>query len=156
MALRDAGFFAREEIELDGVRVRPIDVSSRILLGNWSLADDEPDLTVMRVLVEGVKDGRTTRYLYDLLDRYDEVSGVHSMARTTGYTATAMLRLLGRGLVPGPGVVPPERIGREAASFEFVLAELAERGVVCMETVEVSDRAEPAAESAAESGDRAR
>jgi len=42
----------------------------------------------MRVIVEGMRRGENLRYTYDLLDRYDPVRKVHSMARTTGYTAS--------------------------------------------------------------------
>ncbi|HXO20836.1 MAG TPA: saccharopine dehydrogenase C-terminal domain-containing protein [Thermoanaerobaculia bacterium] len=133
--LRETGFFGREPIEAGGVRVRPLDVTARLLFSAWQLGEGEEDLTVMRVIVEGEKAGRATSYRYDLLDRYDRATGTTSMARTTGYTCTAIVRLVAAGLYTRKGISPPEFVGQEPEAYAFVLRELAERGVVFRETV---------------------
>ena len=137
--LRSTGFFDSREIEIGGARIRPLDFTSRLLFPRWKLEEGEADLTVMRVLVEGRKDGRRVRHVYDLLDRYDETSGVLSMARTTGYTATVTTRMLAEDLFGEKGVIVPERIGRRSACVEFLLDGLYERGVVYEETVTTLD-----------------
>lgn len=134
--LRETGFFDVDPIEVGGVRVRPIDVTARLLFDAWMLRPGEQDLTVMRVEVEGTKDGKRVRHVYTLLDRYDERTGIHSMARTTGYTCTAMVRLVARGMFREPGVHPPEIVGRDEACFDFIMSELAARGVVFRHEVE--------------------
>lgn len=134
--LRETGFFDVDPIEVGGVRVRPIDVAARLLFDAWMLRPGEQDLTVMRVEVEGTKDGKRVRHVYTLLDRYDERTGIHSMARTTGYTCTAMVRLVARGMFREPGVHPPEIVGRDEACFDFIMSELAARGVVFRHEVE--------------------
>ncbi|MCK5245755.1 saccharopine dehydrogenase NADP-binding domain-containing protein, partial [Candidatus Bipolaricaulota bacterium] len=84
--LRDMGLFSTEMVELqDGASVRPIDLTTTLLFPLWELKEGERDLTVMRIQVSGIKDGISVRYTYDLLDRFDTVSGTTSMARTTGY-----------------------------------------------------------------------
>ena len=137
--LREAGFFDRDEIVVRGHRIRPLDATSEILFRSWALGDQDRDLTVMRVIVEGKKDGERTRFVYDLFDRYDEISGVHSMARTTGYTAAVAVRLLAEGLFVENGVFAPERIGQERECVEFFLRELRERGVIYEQSVEKLD-----------------
>ena len=134
--LRETGFFSTTAIEVDGASVRPLDVAAKLLFPAWQLGEDEEDLTVMRVIVEGRRDGRTERHTYDLLDRYDRATGTTSMARTTGYTCTAGVRLVARGLYARKGISPPELVGREPGCYEFVMAELAARGIVFEETVE--------------------
>ncbi|HEX6940643.1 MAG TPA: saccharopine dehydrogenase C-terminal domain-containing protein [Longimicrobiales bacterium] len=134
--LRETGFFGAEPVAAGDARVRPLDVTAALLFEAWRLGPEEPDLTVMRVEVEGRNAGRRVRHVFDLLDRYDERTGTHSMARTTGYTCTAMVRMLARGLYREPGISPPEYVGRDAACFEFVMRELAARGVVFHERVE--------------------
>ncbi len=136
LMLRETGFFGTEPVEAGGVRVRPLDVTAALLFDAWRLGPDEPDLTAMRVEIEGVKEGRRVRHLLTLLDRYDERTRTHSMARTTGYTCTAMARLVARGLWREPGVSPPEYVGRDAACYAFVMRELAARGVAFEERVE--------------------
>jgi saccharopine dehydrogenase-like NADP-dependent oxidoreductase len=89
----------------------------------------------MRVIVEGEKDGKTRSFVYDLLDRYDRTTKTTSMARTTGYTCTAAVRMLANGLYTRKGVSPPEYVGREEGCWEFIRADLEERGVVFTEKV---------------------
>ena len=127
--LRSTGFFDTEEVEINGARVRPLDLTSRLLFRSWMLEEGEVDMTVMRVIVEGRRGGKPTRYEYDLFDRYDEVTGVHSMARTTGYTATVVARMLAEGLFTRKGLIVPERIGKERDCVEFILRGLRDRGV---------------------------
>jgi len=134
--LRDAGFFNKEEIEVNGTRLRPLDLTSRLLFRSWKLEDGEVDLTVMRIIIEGKKDGERIRYTYELFDRHDEITGVHSMARTTGYTATVVARMLAEGLFTEKGLIVPEYIGKKEACVDFVLHGLAERGITYEETIE--------------------
>ena len=69
------------------------------------------------------------RITYDLLDRYCQETRTSSMARTTGYTATAAANMLLDGLCPEKGVLPPELIGRHEACFRYIMDYLAARGV---------------------------
>jgi len=61
------------------------------------------------------------------------------MARTTGYTCTAMVRLLAREVYRRPGVSPPELVGGQEGCYHFVLAELNARGVRLHADVEISE-----------------
>lgn len=134
--LRETGFFSQEPLEVNGVRIRPLDFTARLLFPLWKLQPGETDITVMRIIVEGEQNGEKVRYVYDLLDRYDDASRVHSMARTTGYTATAALRMVGSGLFSRPGIIAPEFIGEQPECVEFMLEELAARGVVYKQRIE--------------------
>jgi len=134
--LRETGFFRKDEIEVKGVRITPLDVTTKLLFPMWELKQGERDLTVMKVIVEGSKKGKKMRYTYDLLDRYDEATATHSMARTTGYTATVALRMIVQGLYARKGLSVPEFIGEHPECVRFMLDELTKRGVNYIETVE--------------------
>jgi len=136
LLLRETGFFDTAPVEIDGKQVRPIDLTTRLLFPKWKLEPGVADLTIMRVDVEGEQGGRPVRLTWDLLDRYDAATGVHSMARTTGYTATVMVRLLAAGMYTAPGIAPPEFVGRDERCVRFLLDGLRARGVVFTETVE--------------------
>jgi lysine 6-dehydrogenase len=133
--LRETGFFSAEPLEVGGARVRPLDLTARLLFSSWQLGPGEEDFTVMRIAVEGEKDGRRSRHTWDLLDRFDRATGTTSMARTTGYTCTAAVRLVAAGLYDRKGISPPEFVGRDERAYDFILRELAARGVVFQETV---------------------
>jgi lysine 6-dehydrogenase len=132
--LRETGFFKTEPLEVGGAQVRPLDLTARLLFSSWHLGPGEEDVTAMRIEIEGEKDGRRVRRTWDLLDRYDRATETTSMARTTGYTCTAAVRLVAAGLFDRKGISPPEFVGRDAAAYDFMLRELATRGVVFRET----------------------
>ena len=134
--LRETGFFSQEPLEIHGVRIRPLDFTAKLLFPLWKLQPGETDITVMRVIVEGEEGGERVRHTYDLLDRFDKASNVHSMARTTGYTATAAVRMLANGMYGRRGIIAPEYIGEQPECVEFLLKELADRGVVYKHRIE--------------------
>lgn len=127
--LRDTGFFSKEPVQAASGQVRPIDVTSALLFDQWQFEDGEPDLTVMRMELSGVKDGKRVRHVYNLLDYYDPDTETSSMARTTGYSCTAMVHLVASGLWDEPGVAPPELVGRREECFQAVLEHLEQRDV---------------------------
>jgi len=127
--LREAGFFGTGPVEVNGTSVRPLDLTSRLLFPQWKLQEGEADLTVMRVVAEGWKNGEKLRLAWDLLDRYDPVTGIHSMARTTGYTATVALRMIASGEYTRKGISVPEFIGQHPSCVKYLLDGLQERGV---------------------------
>ncbi|MBI5242909.1 MAG: saccharopine dehydrogenase NADP-binding domain-containing protein [Elusimicrobia bacterium] len=132
--LRETGFFRKDLVEVGGARVVPLELTAKLLFPMWQMREDEEDFTVMRVVVEGEKGGEAVSCQYDLLDRYDKAAKTTSMARTTGYTCTAAVRMAARGLYSRKGVSPPEYVGREKGCWEFIRKELAKRGVVFKET----------------------
>jgi len=127
--LREAGFFSAEPIEVDGVAVSPLAVTSELLFRQWRFEEGEEDLTVLRVVVEGRRGERRERHVYDLVDRYDPATGLSSMARTTGFTCTAVARLVADGTYARAGVSAPEHVGAQAGCLERVLQHLGDRNI---------------------------
>jgi lysine 6-dehydrogenase len=134
--LRETGFFSQQEIEINGSKIRPLDFTSKLLFPKWKLEEGEVDLTIMRVIVEGKKDGKNMRYVYDLADRYDATTKTHSMARTTGYTATVATKMILDGLYNKKGISAPEFIGEHPECVEFMLNGLKEKGVIYTQKIE--------------------
>lgn len=132
--LRAAGFFSYDEIEVNGQKVRPVDVTAKLLFPKWKLKPGEEDFTIMRIIIDGVENpigasGVAKTYTYHLLDKYDRPTSTISMARTTGYTCTAVVHLLMDGKFNRIGINPPEMVGDEEGCYEFVMGYLEERGV---------------------------
>lgn len=131
--LRDTGFFDKEPININGVMISPLEFTARLLFPKWKLQEGEEDLTIMQVITEGLKDGIRHRYTWNLHDRFDQETGIHSMARTTGYTATMAARMLAQGLYTHKGVSAPEFLGKDPKIVSFLLEGLRRRGVVYKE-----------------------
>ncbi|MCF8374522.1 MAG: saccharopine dehydrogenase NADP-binding domain-containing protein [Bacteroidales bacterium] len=128
--LRDSGFFDQEEKQIGNARIRPIDFTSSLLFPKWELKPGEVDFTIMQVYGEGIKNGKRQKLTFDLYDEFDIISGIHSMARTTGYTATSALRMLIGNVYTEKGLTLPEYLGRDKRCVDFLLKELEERGVI--------------------------
>jgi len=78
----------------------------------------------MRIIIKGMEKGKAVTYQYNLLDRFQD--DVISMARTTGFTCTAVANLVVNGQYDKIGISPPEYLGEY---FESVRDYLYERGV---------------------------
>lgn len=126
ISLKEAGFFSEVPMEINGTTITPLQFSSKLLFNEWKLGEEEEELTVMKVIVKG----KNKTITYDLLDRYDPVTKISSMSRSTGYVATGTLNMLAAGLFTEKGVFPPELVGKHKACFDFVLEYLKERGVI--------------------------
>lgn len=127
--LRETGFFGKHPVAVGGNWVAPLDLTAQLLFPLWEMRPGDRDLTVMRVEVMGFSRDKPVHARFDLLDYADPVSGVHSMARATGYTATVTARMLLDGKLAGRGLLPPEELGRNDEWFEYLLAGLSARGI---------------------------
>jgi saccharopine dehydrogenase-like NADP-dependent oxidoreductase len=127
--LRETGFFGEEAISVGGQMVKPLDLTSKLLFAEWKLGETEPEFTVMRVTVGGMMNGLRKTVVYDLYDEYDPKTQTSSMARTTGYTATAAINMLAEGKFQHKGLFPPELVGKVAGCFEYFLGYLSARGI---------------------------
>jgi saccharopine dehydrogenase-like NADP-dependent oxidoreductase len=127
--LRDTGFFSHDEIEVRGVKIKPVEVTAKLLFPKWKLKPGEQEFTVMRIRIIGEENGKPTTYEYNLLDRTDPGTQTLSMARTTGYTCTAAVNLVIDGAYYRKGISPPEYLGEQPAHFDFIVGYLKDRGV---------------------------
>lgn len=134
--LRQTGLFSKDEIEVRGVKVRPLDVTSKLLFPIWTYEPGEEEFTILRVVVEGRENGGAVRHTYDLYDEYDRATGQSSMARTTAFPCAIAARMLLRGDIKEKGVFPPELLGRQAGMLEQMTSELAKRNVKLTSKVE--------------------
>jgi lysine 6-dehydrogenase len=126
--LDELGLLSRKSIDYKGQEINPFEIFSKIVHPKVRLEEGERDITVLRVVVDGVKDGEKTTYTFNMVDYYDDDKGITSMAKTTSYTAAIVGRMLGRNELTGTGLIPPCKLIR-GKTFEVLLSELALRGV---------------------------
>jgi lysine 6-dehydrogenase len=133
--LREIGLFSEKEVILENKTIKPIELTSKLLFPMWEMKEGDEDITVMKIIVKGRKDNKKSEISYYLYDYFDTVSGVHSMARTTGYTATMAVRMLAKGLYPRKGLSVPEFIGEYPDCVQFMLKGLKERNIIYHESL---------------------
>ena len=128
--LKESGFFNTKEIEINGTKISPLDFTSKVLFDEWKLGETEEEITVMRITVKGENaDGKIEEIVYTLHDEYCSETKTSSMARTTGYTASAAANLFLEGKFKEKGVFPPELVGKHEECFHYFLNYLKERNI---------------------------
>ena len=95
------------------------------LFKEWKLGPEEIEFTLLKVELQ--TNDKTINY--ELYDEYDKVDKITSMARTTGYTATASINLILEKLFTEKGVFPPESVSNNKKIFNFILKYLSKRKV---------------------------
>jgi lysine 6-dehydrogenase len=121
--LIELGLAGSEEIEVDGTRVSPRCVLGEMLLRH--LPADEPDVVLIRVEFRGVAKGARRRLRYDIIDRFDERTGLSAMMRTTSFPASIIAQMMARGEIKEKGAIPQERV----VPPEAFVAELVKRNI---------------------------
>ncbi|MCK4971940.1 MAG: saccharopine dehydrogenase NADP-binding domain-containing protein [Candidatus Heimdallarchaeota archaeon] len=134
--LRETGFFDKKTVKLNGKEIRPIDLTSKLLFDKWKMEEGDEDLTVMKITVEGRKEEKKLRYSYYMLDKYDTEKKVISMARTTGYTCTAIVKQIIEGVYDEKGIIPPAYLGKHLETYTSIIEELAKRNVIIKEEIQ--------------------
>jgi len=128
--LKESGFFSEEKVNIRGAEISPLDFTSKILFNEWKLGDTEEELTVMRISLKGTnKKGIEKTIVYNLHDEYCSKTNTSSMARTTGYTATAAANMFLEGLFNEKGIFPPELVGKHENCFNYILNYLKQRNI---------------------------
>lgn len=126
---REIGYFDDGEIEVGGKTIRPIDVSAKLIFPFWSPEKDEKDYTILDVQIQGEEEGKNISHRYFVFDSYDSVTSTSSMARTTGFTCSAVARYILEGNYQRKGICPPEFFGENERGYTYVLSYLSEKGI---------------------------
>ena len=126
--LKEMGLLSQEPVDVDGVQVVPKKLLDALLYPHVKLEEGERDITLFRVEATGEKDGYPRRYKVEMVDRYDEVLGFTSMARTTAFTGAIVARMIARGDIKATGFLMPEQVV-VGPLFDTLLDELAAANV---------------------------
>jgi len=126
--LKEMGMLSEKPVEVDGVQVAPKSVLDAVLYPHVKMEEGERDITLFRTEVKGEKDGQPCKYLIETVDRYDDVLGFTSMARTTGFTGAIIARMIARGDLKIKGMFMSEQ-AVYGPLFDMLVSELATAGV---------------------------
>lgn len=126
--LKDLGFLSNKELKIKNqtIRIREITVK---LLKDLMESSDPKDLIILRIIVDGLSKGQLKRYQFDMIDVYDESTGLTAMSRATGFTCAIIARLVAKGKISA-GVVPLEKIGQNKDLYGTIVRELDKRGII--------------------------
>ncbi|HEV7837481.1 MAG TPA: saccharopine dehydrogenase C-terminal domain-containing protein [Gemmatimonadaceae bacterium] len=127
-AIRELGLLELKPVDVKGMKVVPRDLVVAAM-GPRLTKPEGHDLVALRVVAEGIKDGKPKRIGWELVDYYDEKTGISAMERSTGYSLSITGQMQARGEIGKAGVFTPD----EAIPAEKYISELGKRGVMIRE-----------------------
>ena len=105
--LLDLGFGSNEPITVGSNLMTAKEMFYELL--KRRLSGDSPDVVLMRIEIEGTKNGKQTTLRYELIDSYDKNANITAMMRTTSYPTSIIGQMIAQGAINERGVMPPER-----------------------------------------------
>lgn len=128
-SLQAIGFFDKKQIEINGQLIAPFDFTTKLLFSSWKLNPDDREFTIMQIAINGTENGINKEIIYDLYDEFDPAEKLSSMARTTGFTASATAQMILDGVFTQKGVFPPELVGKQPKCLDYIFNYLKERNI---------------------------
>jgi saccharopine dehydrogenase-like NADP-dependent oxidoreductase len=114
-SLLDQGLFNKDRIK----------ETSNNLFKDWKLGKNEKEFTVLDINIYSA----AKNIHYHLYDEFNDNTQSSSMARTTGYTATATINMLANNLWNKKGIHPPENVGSSKKCFDFLFQYFLDRNI---------------------------
>jgi lysine 6-dehydrogenase len=128
--LKQSGYFSNKVIDVNGIKIKPVDLSAKLLFPLWKLEKDEEEFTYMEIHLKS----REKELVFKMFDRFDEETKTSSMARTTGYTCNAAADLILKGDYKRKGISPPEYLGEDENCFRRIKEYLSGRKIFLTES----------------------
>jgi lysine 6-dehydrogenase len=125
--LVDLGLCHSRALSIDGLAISPRRVLGELLVKRFPTVG--PDLVLVRLEFVGQQNGKTRKLRYDIVDKYDPVTGLSAMMRTTAFPAAIIAQMMAAGEMTALGALPQERC---VPADKFV-AELAKRNIQLQE-----------------------
>ena len=118
------GFTSKQSIIVDQVSVKPRAVLEQLLKNNL-VSENPEDVVLLRVTIQGKRNGKQETDIYEMIDYYDPQTGLTAMMRTTGFSLAIVAGMIARGTIDSRGVLTQE----ECIPGELYFSELQKRGI---------------------------
>lgn len=122
----NCGFLKDEKVNVRGISVDRIPFIAAVLSSEpqFFYGEHEQDVTLTRVDVTGLRDGRKFREIYQIIDKKDLESGFTSMTRTVGFVVSMGAMMILNGDLSKGGIFSPVEM-----PYEKTAKELKKRGI---------------------------
>jgi len=128
-----SGFVRTEPVNVNGTDVIPAEFCAALLGSQkaFHYGPDERDVALIRADGRGIRDGKPTRVVMQLVDYRDLDSGYTAMQRTVGFPMSIGAQMILDGVLTQRGIVNPSEV-----PFEPFLEEIRKRGLDITRKVE--------------------
>jgi saccharopine dehydrogenase-like NADP-dependent oxidoreductase len=114
-----------EPVVVDGAEVNRRRFLANVIEPQIRLGEDERDITIIRIDITGRKNGKETCETYQVIDFRDLATGLTSMSRTVGFTASIGAQMIGKGQITKCGLLSPVK----DVPYELFVNELKKRDI---------------------------
>lgn len=118
--LIEAGFFSREKLKTEMGEFQPRAMTKAILEKFLMPKGGEKDVSIIQTISKGTKGKQKMQIEHLIVDYSDEKTGLTSMQRTTGFSASIVGQMIVDGRLNQKGVLPPELGVPKMAFFEEI------------------------------------
>jgi saccharopine dehydrogenase-like NADP-dependent oxidoreductase len=120
-----SGFLGEEPVKCGDSEMSPAAFCASLLGSQkqFFYAEDEKDVALIRADVRGMRKGKPTRVIWQIVDRRDLETGFSAMQRTVGFPVSIGAQMILDGRISQKGVVDPTQV-----PFEPYMKELESRG----------------------------
>lgn len=131
--LKQCGLFDTSPVAIHGADVSPRDFLVHQLSPLLEL-DSAGDILVMRIVVNGSKEGKEQTHTFEVIDYFDPKTNNTAMARTTVFPAVIAARMIANGDITDRGVRFPEQV-ITGEKFKTFAAGLEKQGIALKHSV---------------------
>jgi len=119
-----SGLIDSNSMEVKGIKISPNRFVANILASQkqFYYEKNEKDVALIRIDGRGIKNGKPTRIVYQIIDKRNLETGFTAMQRTVGFTASIGAQMILDGVLNKKGLLSPMD-----APFEYFLNELEKR-----------------------------
>jgi lysine 6-dehydrogenase len=126
--LMESGLFSRELVQVGDQQVVPRKLLEAVLDSEMKLGEEE-DVTLLRIIMEGWREGQSETHIFEMIDPYDSEKGYTSMAKTTSFPASVAAQMIVSGKINQRGSLFPEDIFHSEL-YQPLMDELEKRSVI--------------------------
>lgn len=135
--LNQLDLFDKEERKLGKVNQVPRDILIDIFSKKYEKLPGEVDMSVLKVVVKGVKGDDKVSYTWEIAQKEIPGTGYTSMAWTTASTCGIFARAMVDGKLSGKGMLSAEQLAKDDNFYNWVMSEQAKRGIFYKEKIEI-------------------
>lgn len=130
------GLFEKQKKNFAGTEISPRDYLISLLTPLWKMdfSKGDRDVTLFRAIVSGKKEGVNVEYSWELIDHFDEINGITSMGKCTGFTCSIFIKAFVENLIDQKGMLFPEKLASDDRLYNFIMKGLSEKGIRFKET----------------------
>jgi len=118
------GLLNNTPVEMEGVKIIPNQFVANLLASQeqFQYREKERDIALIRIDGRGLKNGKSTRIIYQLIDKRNLETGFTAMQRTVGFTVSIGAQMILDGILNKKGLLSPMDV-----PFDYFLNELKKR-----------------------------